>query len=78
MNISVQMILVYHVADYKVLIFLFFTVSFYLAYCQDYHNSILSLFILIYCAIIVRYVFQIDFDTSVINISEDIAIDTSV
>ena len=63
MHISVQMILVYRVADYNVLIFLFFAVLFYLAYCHDYHNSILSLFILIYCTIIIKYIFQIDFDT---------------
>ena len=78
MNISVQMIPVYRVADYNVLIILFFAVSFYLAYCHDYHNSILSLFILIYCTILVRYNFQIVFDTYVINISEDIALDIPV
>ena len=51
MNISVQMIPVYRVADYNAWIFLFLPVSFYLAYCQAYHNSRLSLFISIYCAL---------------------------
>ena len=41
-------------------------------------DIILSLFILIYCAILVRYIFQIDFDTYVINISKDNAIDIPV
>ena len=74
MNISVQMIPVYHVADYNLQIFKLFPASFYPAYCHDYHNSILSLFILLYCAIRVRFIFQIDFDTYII-ISEDNAID---
>ena len=39
------------VADYNAWIFLFLPVSFYLAYCPEYHNSRLSLFILIYCAL---------------------------
>ena len=60
-----------------------FPVLFYLAYCHDNmngdnHNSILSLFILLYCAIIVRFIFQIDIDTYVINISEDNAINIRV
>ena len=69
------MIPVYRLADYNKLIFLFYPVSFYLAYCHDYHNSIISLFILLYCAIIVRFIFQIDFDTYSVNISEDNVID---
>ena len=74
MNISVQMIPVYRVADSdcNAWIFLFLPVSFYLAYCQDYHNSRLSLFI------IVRSIIQFDFETYVINISENIAIEIPV
>ena len=71
------MIPVYHVTDYNLLIFNLFPASFYLAYCHDYHNSMISLFILLYCAIIERFIFQIDFDTY-INISEDNAIGISV
>ena len=49
--INRQLIPVYRVADYNAWIFLFLPVSFYLAYCPEYHNSRLSLFILIYCAL---------------------------
>ena len=68
------MIPVYRVADYNAWIFLFFPVSFYLEYCQDYHISILFNLL----CIIVRSIIQFDFETYVINISENIAIDIPV
>ena len=62
---------IYHVVDYNNVLI---PLSFYLAYCHYYHNSILSFVILLYCAIIVLFIFQINFHTYDINISEDNAI----